>query len=92
MPWIVRDPLSTLTGDSTWLEWIDAGARSILAAGVPGPSRDTALWAGPFGLDQRFGTAGAASFLLDWGTITENNVFLRGFAFLCSVRKRSRKM
>jgi lantibiotic modifying enzyme len=51
---------------------VEAGARAIVASGVPGESEDRARWSGPFRIDRRFGTSGAAAFLIDWGLATEN--------------------
>ncbi len=46
---------------------VEAQARAIRASGAPGATADSTIWRGPFRLDRRFGTSGAAVFLLDWG-------------------------
>lgn len=55
-----------LTGDDAFKELVQAAARTLHATGMPGASADTTVWAGPFRRDRRFGTSGAAAFLLDW--------------------------
>ncbi|MHC4822100.1 MAG: lanthionine synthetase LanC family protein [Planctomycetota bacterium] len=55
---------------------VEAGARSIVASGLPGESADSVLWRGPFRVDRRFGSSGAAAFLLDWSLATENQSHL----------------
>jgi hypothetical protein len=55
----------------------EASARTLDAIGLPNVSTDPDLWAGPFNIDQRFGTSGAAEFLLDWGVETGNRRWTR---------------
>jgi lantibiotic modifying enzyme len=53
-----------VTGDRSYKRIAEANARSILASGAPGQTRDKSKWTGPFKMDQRFGTSGAASYLI----------------------------
>ncbi len=53
-----------ITGEERYLDQVEANARTLVAAGVPIASSDTLRWAGPFRIDQRFGTSGAVTFLL----------------------------
>jgi len=59
-----------LTGDDAYRQIVEASARSIIAAGVPGTSNDTLRWAGPFGIDRRFGLAGVIPYLVDAHRLT----------------------
>jgi lantibiotic modifying enzyme len=53
------------TGDSAWLGVVYACANSVTKSGLPDSATD--VFAGiPFGPDKRFGSAGAAMFLLDF--------------------------
>jgi lantibiotic modifying enzyme len=62
-----------ITGSRAYGDVVLASARSIAAAGVPGASSDPASWSGPFRLDRRFGTAGAAEFLLKLYAATDDS-------------------
>ncbi len=68
--------LSKTTNDPELENLVDAGAETIIASGLPGESADSLRWSGPFSIDRRFGTAGAASFLIDWGLESENQLYL----------------
>ena len=63
-------------GDAEMRTRVDQNARTLLASGIPGPSADSTLWVGPFGVDKRFGTSGAAEFLIDWGSAVGNEAYL----------------
>jgi hypothetical protein len=64
------------TGDPDLRNRVEAGARAIVASGLPGESEDRARWSDPFRIDRRFGTSGAVAFLIDWGFATENRTHL----------------
>lgn len=64
------------TGDSGMLNRVDASARTVVASGIPGVSRDSTLWTGPFRIDRRFGTSSAAAFLMDWGSAARSDIYL----------------
>jgi lantibiotic modifying enzyme len=64
------------TGDVGMWNRVITQAATILASGVPGPSRDTARWVGPFRIDRRFGTSGAADFLIAWSEVSQNVAYL----------------
>jgi hypothetical protein len=66
-----------LIGDEETERWVDAGARTVLASGVPSVTTDSIRWTGPFRIDRRFGTAGAAAFLLDWGLVSEDSTYVQ---------------
>lgn len=53
-----------LTGEEAYRAVVAANVQSLVASGLPGATRDSLRWTGPFRIDQRFGTAGAATFLL----------------------------
>lgn len=57
--------LAGMTGDLAYRDRVIAGARTVLASGVPGPTNDSTRWAGPFALDRRFGLAGVIPFLIE---------------------------
>ena len=59
--------LWTETGEDRYRHLVERSARTVLASGIPGPSSDSAMWRGPFGIDRRFGASGASAFLMDWG-------------------------
>jgi hypothetical protein len=78
------------TGGVGQRELVDQGALTVLASGVPGASSDSTLWRGPFNTDRRFGTAGAAVFLFDWGQETERAEFIdRAFRMAEDIASRS---
>ena len=69
---------------------VEGAAATILASGVPGSSRDTSIWRGPFRWDRRFGTAGSAMFLFDWGHERgEEESLVRAFAIAEDLERRS---
>lgn len=47
----------------------DRLVETLRVSGIPGPSSDPQRWTGPFPLDRRFGSAGAAVFLSDWSRL-----------------------
>jgi hypothetical protein len=53
-----------LTGKEEYREIVAENVRSLGQSGIPGPTRDSLRWTGSFRIDQRFGTSGAATFLL----------------------------
>ncbi len=56
--------LGEITGEQEYGELVGASARTLAASGMPGSSADPSRWTGPFRVDRRFGTSGAAVFLL----------------------------
>jgi hypothetical protein len=66
-----------LLEDPSMRERVESSARTLNAIGLPNASTDPNLWRGPFNIDQRFGTSGAAEFLMDWGAETGNRRWTR---------------
>ena len=64
------------TDESEMRNRVEASAQTVVASGIPGPSRDSTLWVGPFRIDRRFGTSSAAVFLMDWGSTAQNEIYL----------------
>ena len=82
-----------ITGRSEYRDVVLANARSIGAAGVPGASSDPEYWSGPFRLDRRFGTAGAAEFLLKLYMATDDSVhFALGREVVDSILARATRL
>lgn len=78
------------TGVSGDLFGVDGAAAALMASGLPGTSQDTSVWRSPFRWDRRFGTAGSAMFLFDWGQETGNSEYLdRAFDIVEDLRRRS---
>jgi len=69
--------LWTITEGSSYLDDVKACAKTVMVSGVPGPSADTTLWREPFGIDRRFGTSGAADFLLDYFSVSGDSTALQ---------------
>lgn len=66
-----------LLEDPSMRERAESAARTLSATGLPNASTDQTIWSGPFNIDQRFGTSGAAEFLMDWGIETGNRRWTR---------------
>ena len=45
--------------------------HTLAASGIPDATQDSSRWTGPFRIDRRFGTSGAAAFLLRLGRAGE---------------------
>jgi len=69
----------SLNEQSTSEAKVRASAHTLMASGMPGSSSDSTKWVGPFTIDRRFGTSGAASFLIDWG-LASNDPSVVSFA------------
>lgn len=61
--------LWVITDNTLYRDAVGAGAKSILASGLPGETSDTTRWSGPFPIDQRFGLSGVIPFLTDWNGV-----------------------
>ena len=56
--------LWVITEDPEYGSIVHANALTIAASGMPEATADPQRWAGPFRIDRRFGSSGAADFLL----------------------------
>ena len=82
--------LAEMTGDELYDAIVDANVKSLIASGIPGSSLDSLRWVGPFGIDQRFGTSGAAQFLLkQHRTRRDTSAFRLGWTLVDDILDRS---
>ncbi len=65
-----------LTEKDVYWNHVESNVRSIVASGVPNATKDSLLWTGPFRIDQRFGTSGAATFLLKMHGVRSESQYL----------------
>lgn len=65
-----------ITGKKLYSDVVERNVQSLSASGIPGTTRDSLRWRGPFRIDQRFGTSGAATFLLKLHRASRNAAYL----------------